>query len=283
MREELHLTDEELLLVADGEFSSRRAEQASKHLANCPVCCARLAEIQTTEAEFARAYREQTILPSAAGPRAELKMRLADLSTKSRQPWWRDRLAGLFVEPRWAYVLGLVLLVALGLRLLPRAAQPVDSQQLATDSNPGPLLPESNLTPGAIRPVDAREVCTPGPSDQMASIPVSVRQAVFHEYGMDHSPARGYEVDHLITPELGGTDDMRNLWPEPYASTEWNAHVKDELEDYLRERVCHGQLDLSTAQRDMATNWIAAYKKYFHTETPLPRNSEVAENRPPRG
>ena len=28
---------------------------------------------------------------------------------------------------------------------------------------------------------------------------------------------RNYEVDHLITPALGGTDDIRNLWPEPYA------------------------------------------------------------------
>jgi len=38
-----------------------------------------------------------------------------------------------------------------------------------------------------------------------------------------------YEVDYLITPELGGATDIRNLWP--YGDTVWNAHVKDQLED----------------------------------------------------
>jgi hypothetical protein len=31
------------------------------------------------------------------------------------------------------------------------------------------------------------------------------------------------------------------------------------------------ELDLNMAQRDIATDWIAAYKKYFHTDTPGPR------------
>ena len=45
--------------------------------------------------------------------------------------------------------------------------------------------------------------------------------------------------------------------------------MKDALEDHLREMVCGGQLDLKTAQREMAVNWIEAYKKYFHTDRPL--------------
>jgi len=117
----------------------------------------------------------------------------------------------------------------------------------------------------------------------MATIPMTVRQAVFHEYGMDRSQPREFEVDHLITPELGGTDDIRNLWPEPYATTEWNAHVKDDLEDRLRQLVCQGKLDLPTAQRDIATNWIVAYQKYFHTDKPLSNVSSLvwAEKREP--
>jgi hypothetical protein len=27
---------------------------------------------------------------------------------------------------------------------------------------------------------------------------------------------------------------------------------------------------LSTAQREISQNWVAAYKKYFHTSEPLP-------------
>jgi hypothetical protein len=41
------------------------------------------------------------------------------------------------------------------------------------------------------------------------------------------------------------------------------------LEDRLREMVCNGSLDLAAAQREIAENWITAYKKYFHTDTPL--------------
>jgi hypothetical protein len=38
--------------------------------------------------------------------------------------------------------------------------------------------------------------------------------------------------------------------------------VKDRLEERLHELVCAGKLDLPTAQRDIAVNWIDAYKKY---------------------
>jgi hypothetical protein len=40
-------------------------------------------------------------------------------------------------------------------------------------------------------------------------------------------------------------------------------------QEHLRNMVCNGQLDRAAAQRDMAANWIEAYKKYFHTDRPL--------------
>ena len=75
-------------------------------------------------------------------------------------------------------------------------------------------------------------------------------------------------MDYLITPELGGADNIQNLWPEPYSSNGWDAHVKDALEDRLHRMVCEGKIDLVTAQREMAGDWISAYKKYFHTDKP---------------
>ncbi len=65
------------------------------------------------------------------------------------------------------------------------------------------------------------------------------------------------------------------LWPQPYTAPTWNAHVKDALEEHLHEMVCAGELDLSTAQRDIATDWIAAYKKYFHTDRPISLRSSL--------
>jgi hypothetical protein len=96
-----------------------------------------------------------------------------------------------------------------------------------------------------------------------------MRAQVLSAYRMERVPADQYELDYLITPELGGATDARNLWPQGYTSSLWNARVKDELESLLPRLVCRGAVDLETAQREMAVDWIAAYKKYFNTSEPL--------------
>ena len=88
------------------------------------------------------------------------------------------------------------------------------------------------------------------------------------EYGISDASPGEHEIDYLIGPGVGGTEDIHNLWPEAYNARPWNARVKDSLEERLHQLVCAGELDLSTAQHDIATDWIAAYKKYFDTERP---------------
>jgi hypothetical protein len=53
------------------------------------------------------------------------------------------------------------------------------------------------------------------------------------------------------------------------SATIWNARVKDALEDRLHQLVCRGDIDLPTAQREISSDWIGAYKKYFHTDKPV--------------
>jgi hypothetical protein len=50
----------------------------------------------------------------------------------------------------------------------------------------------------------------------------------------------------------------------------------------LHRLVCAGQLALDTAQRDIATDWIAAYQQYFHTELPLAQAHTRPRTRRPR-
>jgi len=108
-------------------------------------------------------------------------------------------------------------------------------------------------------------------------ITVAMRAQVLSAYGVQDVPSDQYELDYLITPELGGATDVRNLWPQGYGSPIWNARVKDELEELLPRLVCSHQLDLTTAQRDMAADWIAAYKKYFKTDVPLEAHSRASD------
>ena len=87
---------------------------------------------------------------------------------------------------------------------------------------------------------------------------------------MERVPADEYELDYLITPELGGAPSVQNLWPQRYASRTWNAHVKDQLERLLPKLVCNGSdLSADSPTRTSRSNWIAAYKKYFQTDAPL--------------
>lgn len=134
-------------------------------------------------------------------------------------------------------------------------------------------LPQRNLTPGVIRAVAINEVCSMPHEDVVRQVSASIRQEVFEEYGIVNARPNDYEIDYLITPGLGGAEDIHNLWPQPFKSSTWNAYVKDALEERLHQLVCSGNLDLATAQHDISSDWIAAYKKYFHTDVPLPLHS----------
>jgi hypothetical protein len=116
------------------------------------------------------------------------------------------------------------------------------------------LLPDKTLTPGAIQPVDLTEVCSERQKDLDPAVSVSVRKVIFQQYGMNVARDDDDQVDYLINPQLGGTRDIRNLWPEPYGSTVWNAHAKDALEERLQHMVCDKQIDLASAQRQIATD-----------------------------
>lgn len=127
--------------------------------------------------------------------------------------------------------------------------------------------PDRALTPGVTVPVTREVLCASGEPER--EVPVRMAYAVFDQYGIHDPKPRAYEVDYLITPALGGADDVRNLWPQPYGGGMWNARVKDALEDYFRGQVCAGEMELEDAQREIATDWIAAYKRHFRTSAPL--------------
>jgi hypothetical protein len=92
------------------------------------------------------------------------------------------------------------------------------------------------------------------------NVPDSEKDAVYAEYVLKRV-AYGYEVDHLISLELGGSNSIKNLWPEHYYDP-WGARTKDRLENTLHALVCAGRLTLASAQRQEGSNWIAAYKRY---------------------
>lgn len=92
--------------------------------------------------------------------------------------------------------------------------------------------PTPRLTPGVALNVTADDLCKPGHAEIEGKISVQVKSHVFDRYGI-RGDLIGYNVDHLIPPELGGSNLLKNLWPQPLAG-EWTYHMKNRLERRLR-------------------------------------------------
>ena len=96
-------------------------------------------------------------------------------------------------------------------------------------------------------------------------VPDSEKHAVEVEYGM--APKKygsTLEIDHIVSLELGGSNDIANLYPEK-ANAHPGYHAKDKLENRLHAIVCAGATTLRNAQRRIAADWQALYKQVFGT------------------
>ena len=132
-----------------------------------------------------------------------------------------------------------------------------------------PARPNPTLTPGATVSVPLARLCEKSYASAVRHVSGRTKAAVYAAYGISRRSHREYEVDHLIPLELGGSNDPKNLWPQP-RSGEWSASVKDALEDRLHALVCAARpgITLADAQQGIRTDWIGMYKKIFKTETP---------------
>lgn len=250
-----HLTDREILQALDGELTCSRLSIVDRHLGECETCRSRQAAIASTAAESSAHFRSAIASePVTHRSRARLESALAREVAAPRRSW-------LAVTPAVAMAAAVVLAATTTIYLqgTPATNPFAANHRLA--------LPVASITPGATWDVSLEDLCSGAP--RVRPITAAMRMRVLSAYGVEDVPSDQYELDYLITPELGGATDARNLWPQKYASPIWNARVKDELERLLPTMVCSHRLDLTTAQRDMAIDWIAAYKKYFNTDVPL--------------
>ena len=270
MYHDSHISDQDLLLATEGELSKNHTVRTRRHLDRCSDCRARMKKMQEASADFARVYRDSLDprLPSFYASRALFTERLSRLASEQSQMRWRRVVRNVPLRGRFAYAFWTCALVIVGI-----VAWQSASPSLALSPNP-------TLTPGAIVPMTQADICTTRESTVKPRLVLaSVGKQVFAEYGIRNPQPRRYELDYLIDPDLGGSDDTRNLWPQPY-SAQWNAHIKDALEEHLRELVCAGVITLTQAQKDISVDWISAYKKYFKTDRPLPAHLGYVKDQP---
>ena len=265
-----HVSDRALVLVMDAEIP-RGESGAIEHLSRCVRCRGQVESFRRRFRDFSQAYQDCLVPDRSTALASEnLRRQLALGGTdKHRLVWIHFHLSGPWTE-RWARIAPAALLVAVAAAgsILPSAHFRHPSL-FRPEGEFTAAVPRPDLTPGDAVLVSRDDVCRSEPVTGAAeNISPAVQREVLAAYGVRDSAASSFELDRLITPDLGGTNSPRNLWPQPYTS-EWNARAKDDLEIRLHQMVCAGNVDVATAQREIATDWIAAYKKYFQTNKPL--------------
>lgn len=117
-------------------------------------------------------------------------------------------------------------------------------------------LPDSACSPGAILTTDIKTICTVGYTKTVRDVSVATKKKVFQEYDIPYTQHSNYEVDHIISLEIGGSNDISNLFPESYL-TKNGARVKDVFENYLHKQVCSDLMTIIEAQKEISTDWLA--------------------------
>ena len=140
-----------------------------------------------------------------------------------------------------------------------------------------PVLPDAKLTPGQTMPgVTVEQLCQKGYANVLnggaRNVPESEKREVFIRYfGKVPSNPGAFEIDHVISIELGGANTISNLFPQSYSGI-WNARVKDRLEDWMAAQVRHSLAEdghataaakLALFQKEISSNWTNAYVKYL--------------------
>lgn len=148
-----------------------------------------------------------------------------------------------------------------GLRMVHDPGQVTGVAPASCHARPGPL-PDPSCTPGAVDPSVTQAnigstICARGYTTRIRppeSETDRLKAQMYRAYGIpDGTPS---ELDHLVPLELGGANDVTNLWPEVGKQP----NPKDKVENDLRKAVCSGKVSLAAAQKAIASDWLTAEK-----------------------
>ena len=131
----------------------------------------------------------------------------------------------------------------------------------STKAGPAYVYPNSSLTPGAVLTTDASTICVPGYAASVRDVSTATKKQVYAEYGVSYPQALGaYEVDHFIPLEIGGSNDIKNLWLEP-ATPAPGIHQKDQFENFEHGQVCDREITAAEAQSRMVSDWYLYWEE----------------------
>ncbi len=124
---------------------------------------------------------------------------------------------------------------------------------LDSGRNPDPACTPGSVDPEVTQATISITICVRGWTATIRP-PSSETTALKHDVAYPAysiPPGTVSELDHQVPLELGGSNDITNLWPETGAVP----NAKDPVENDLRADVCSGELTLTQAQDAIAADW----------------------------
>jgi len=107
-------------------------------------------------------------------------------------------------------------------------------------------LPNPRLTPGLARSLGKQQICTTKWGLDHRFVTQKMKKQICLAYGIKSGcPGPEWALDHLIPRELGGADDIKNIWPQHIVE----ARQKDKIENELHREFCAGSITLEQAQQ----------------------------------
>jgi len=140
----------------------------------------------------------------------------------------------------------------------------------STTEGNGAWLPDPVCSPGHAFPLDTiqingeyaklpgkaivGDICVSGYTSNVRRVTSKTAQQVYNNYGVNSRVTGEYEMDHIIPLELGGDNEIANLYPQPQLPLP-GFKQKDKVENCFHRMVCNNELDIQKAQLIMSTDW----------------------------
>jgi hypothetical protein len=99
-------------------------------------------------------------------------------------------------------------------------------------------LPDITCAPKAtIKTATNKQICGRIFPTSTGNISETTKSMIYNSYNHSSYTPGQYEINHLMSLGLGGSNELANLFPEP-ASPRTGFHEKDLVKNYLHNRVC---------------------------------------------
>jgi len=128
------------------------------------------------------------------------------------------------------------------------------------------LFPDAECSPGDIfLECTTDNMCVRGYSATVRSMSKSKKNKVYEMYGISENKRKNYVIDHIISLQLCGSNEIPNLFPQRRAGV-INSRTKDKIENYLKRSVCNGDMLLEDAQTVISEDWLSVYEHMKENE-----------------